>query len=315
MIGIIGSSGFLGMNLCEFFDEKGISYIRGNRNFGNNSHVDARDASSVCNWIKLNKISKIINLAAVCGGIGLNSKSPFDLWHSTTLITASVLKASIDMRIDKLVMLGTVCSYAAECPTPFKEEYLMNFGFPEPTNRAYGVSKLNGLIGSQAAFSQYNLDSINIIPVNMYGPYDHFNLDNSHVIPALINKIVNAKDNSINEVVVWGTGKASREFLYARDCCDAIYKSLNIKSDEFINIGSGKEITIKDLVNKICSKLNYDGTIIWDHSKPDGQIRRNLDINAAERILGWKPVTDFDTGLDNTISWYLKWRHNASIIS
>jgi len=307
MIGVLGSSGFLGTNLCSKLRKLGYDYVKGSKSLDGRFNVDARNHLSIDNWIKRNGITKIINLAAICGGIGLNKKNPFQLWKATTLITSSVLDSAITMKIEKVVMLGSVCSYAAECPVPFKEIDLMNHGFPEPTNRAYGVSKLNGLIGAAAAFQEYDLDVTNLVPVNMYGLHDHFDLENSHVIPALIRKMVEAKNDGLDEVVVWGSGRASREFLYAEDCCDAIIKSLDkFTGPDMINIGSGSEITIKDLVIKIKDKVGYEGNIIWDDSKPDGQIRRCLNISRAEKFLGWKPSTNLDDGLEKTIKWYLE---------
>ena len=304
-IGVIGSSGFLGNNVVEVLD--GHDVIKGGRSYGYDSdfYVDATDYNSVSNWIKLHSITHIVNLAATCGGIGLNKKHPFELWLQTTQITAAVLKACITHRIERIVMLGTVCSYAAENPVPFNEEHLMNHGMPEPTNRAYGVSKLNGLIGAQAASQEHSLDVINLIPVNMYGPHDHFDLENSHVIPALINKIQHAIDNGLQSVEVWGTGNAYREFLYVEDCAEAILKALNgPPTNKLMNVGTGSEISIKGLTSKLARIMGFEGHFVWKSDKPDGQLRRCLDVSRIQSNLGWKAKTDLDAGLTKTVEWY-----------
>lgn len=182
----------------------------------------------------------------------------------------------------------------------------MNHGLPEETNRAYGVAKLNGLIGGQAAHKELGMDVVNLIPVNMYGPYDHFDLENSHVIPALINKIEKAVKENDSVVKVWGSGRASREFLYAGDCAQAIVKSLFLQepTNELINIGSGSEITIKDLVKMISDEFDYCGRFAWDEDKPDGQMRRCLDTKKAKEILGWEAKVTLKEGLRKTIKWY-----------
>jgi GDP-L-fucose synthase len=302
MIGVLGSSGFLGKNLCNYFDEIGIKYVTGSRTDINK--VDALDFESIKNWIEKNQITSIINLAAYCGGIGLNERKPFDLWYSTTLISANILKASLLSGIDKIIMTGSVCSYAEECPTPFSENDLMKHGFPEPTNRAYGVSKLNGLIGAQAMNNQYGIDIVNLVPVNMYGPHDNFDLENSHVIPALIKKVYEAIENNHMYLDIWGTGEASREFLFVEDCARAIAQSLDIKTNELINIGTGDEIKIKDLAEMIKNQMGYKGIIKWDYSKPNGQMKRKLNIEKANTILKWKPKIKLEEGINKTIQWF-----------
>lgn len=300
-VGVIGATGFLGRNLCDALDEHNIEYVRGSTNT-----LDARQTDYVMMWVNRNKITHIVNLAAICGGIGLNKKYPFKLWLATTQITAAVLEAASKLNIKRMVMLGTVCSYAAECPVPFSESDLMDHGWPEETNRAYGLAKLNGLVGGQAASKELNMDVINLIPVNMYGPYDHFDLEFSHVIPALINKIDNAVKNGYQTVGVWGSGKASREFLYAGDCAEAIISALLLDepTNELINIGNGQEVPIRHLVNMIANELEFDGWFAWDEDKPDGQMRRCLNIQKAKDILGWEAKTSLEEGLRKTIQWY-----------
>jgi GDP-L-fucose synthase len=214
-------------------------------------------------------------------------------------------------KVPKFVLLGTVCAYPKHCPVPFSENDLWN-GYPEETNAPYGIAKKSLMRLLQAYGEQYGMRGANLIPVNMYGPYDHFNLTSSHVIPALILKFYDAIKNGKQDVPIWGTGEASREFLYAEDCAEAIALAIkNNVSLEPINIGTGKEIKIKDLVSKIAEQMGYEGSITYDTSKPDGQPRRCLDTQKAEKELGFTAKTDLQTGLKKTIEWFLNddnWR-------
>lgn len=305
IVGVLGASGFLGINLMSYLEDCGIIAVPGSRSLSDSFSVDATKYQSVRDWIVNNKITHVVNLAAVCGGIGLNKVHPYELWSATTRISANVLDACITSDIKKVVMAGSVCSYAANCPVPFSEDNLMDFGMPEETNRAYGVSKLNGLIGAQAATKEFGISISNLIPVNMYGPHDHFDLENSHVIPAMINKIVSAKQSNEKVVRAWGDGTASREFLFVRDCAEAIVKALAIDTGtELINVGTGQEITIKNLVSEIADVIGYNGEFEYDSNQPNGQMRRCLDIRKAENILKWEPSTSLREGLEQTVSWY-----------
>lgn len=303
-IGILGGTGFVGQNLQERFDELEIDYEATSRQYG----VDARQPDVLLKWLKRAKPDVVVNLAAECGGIGKNQRQPADLWLAVTEISAGVLRACAKAEIDRLIMLGTVCSYAAECPTPFSEDYLMNYGPPESTNRAYGLAKLSGLYGAQAFEKQYGLSVCNLIAVNMYGPYDHFDLEDSHVIPAIIKKIQMAIDKDESSVMLWGTGTPTREFLYAQDFADAILLAATKPgiSSDFINIGSGFEISIKDLANMIANVMDYRGDILWDESKPDGQMRRCLNVDRAHNVLGFTAQTELSDGLQRTLEWFHK---------
>ena len=301
-IGILGGTGFVGLNLQERFNELGVDYSITSRQHG----IDARKSEEVREWIINTKPDVVVNLAAECGGIGKNQRQPADLWLAATEISAGVLRACIDTEIRRLIMLGTVCSYAAECPVPFSEDYLMNYGPPEPTNRAYGVAKLSGLYGAQAFEKQHGLSVCNLIAVNMYGPQDHFDLEDSHVIPAIIKKLQIAIDGGHPNMILWGTGTPTREFLYARDFADAVLLAAtksNISSD-FINIGSGSEIPIKDLANMLAIIMGYKGDIVWDDTKPDGQMRRCLNVDRARDLLGFTASTELLTGLTQTVEWF-----------
>lgn len=300
-VGVIGHTGFVGQNIATRLLAMGRSFVGGSRHNG----VDARDINSVISWISTNDITHIINLAAECGGIGLNQRSPATLWAATTQISVSVLEAARVCNVKKLIMVGTVCSYAKHCPVPFKESDILHYGDPEETNQAYGLAKLNSLYGSKAYHKQHGLNVANLVPVNMYGPHDHFDLDNSHVIPALIRKMSDAKLSG-STVTLWGDGSATREFLYVGDFVDALLLVLdNDSGPEFINIGSGEEISIKDLAIKIAGKLNFRHEIKWDATKPNGQPRRCLDTTKAFERFGFKASTSLDDGLQKTVEWYL----------
>jgi GDP-L-fucose synthase len=301
MLGILGSTGFLGTNLTKKLDEYNIKYVGGSRKLG----VDARDINSLNNWIIRENITKIINLAAECGGIGLNSKEPAKLWLATTQITSTVLEVCKIHKIQKLIQLGTVCCYGNNTPIPFKEEYLMKYGFPEETNSAYGMSKLNAMFGAQAYHKQYGLNINYVLPVNLYGPHDHFDLENSHVVPALIKKMIDAKINN-TPIIIWGDGSASRELFYVEDCCEALILILNShKSDpEPINLGSGTETRIKELAEILKTLINFNNEIIWDTSKPNGQLKRCLDVSKSKELFSFTPKTSLVDGLIRTINYY-----------
>ena len=301
VIGVLGSTGFLGQHVLNDLSTN-HKVIGGSRRIG----VDGRSVDSINKWINTYNITHIINLAAECGGIGLNKEHPAQLWLATTLITSAVLEASRINNIMKLCMVGTVCCYARDCPTPFKEEYLMHYGIPESTNAAYGVAKLSGLFGCQSYRQEYNLNAIYLLPVNLYGPGDNFNPKSSHVIPALIKKCILARDTNTT-MECWGTGTATREFLYVKDAAKAISLAIERynKSDP-INIGNGVESSICQLVETIARLCKFKGKIVWNSGYPDGQPRRCLDTSKAEAEFGFKATTSLEDGLASTIEWYEK---------
>jgi len=302
VVGVLGHSGFVGKNLVDHLIANSIDFVGGSRK----TNVDARNVDDLIGWIEDNNVTHVINLAAECGGIGLNKRRPADLWLATTRISAAVLEASVRCKIQKLIMVGTVCGYAKHCPVPFKESDLLHHGEPEETNQAYGISKLSGLFGAKSYHLQHGLNVANLIPVNMYGPYDHFDLEDSHVIPALIRKMFDAKTSG-GPVTIWGSGTPTREFLYAGDFAEAIV--LAIKKDvgpDFINIGNGSEISISDLARTIADVVEFDGDIQWDQSKPDGQPRRCLDVTRAKKLLGFEAKTTLIDGLEKTVRWYVE---------
>lgn len=246
----------------------------------------------------------VIHLAANVGGIGYNREFPATLYDDNILMGTFMMMAARAAGVKKYVALATICAYPKFTPVPFKEEDLWN-GYPEETNAPYGLAKKMQLVQSQAYRSQYKFNSICLFPVNLYGPGDNFDPKSSHVIPALIKKFVDAEKNSDNEVVVWGTGTASREFLYVEDAASGIIQATEKydKSDP-VNLGAGFEITIKDLADLIKKHTGFKGKIVWDKTKPNGQPRRMLDTTRAKKEFDFEAVTSFDVGLKKTIEWY-----------
>lgn len=299
---VTGGNGFLGKSLLKNLQSCGIyeTFSPRSRNFDLTNPKQTKD---LFDYFKPNMV---IHLAAVVGGIGANKENPGSFFYKNTMMGLNVIENCRIYNVDKIVQIGTVCSYPKYTSVPFKEEDLWN-GYPEETNAPYGIAKKSLYTMIKAYSDQYNLNGSVLVPCNLYGPYDNFDPKSSHVIPALIKKFVEAKANNEEKVVCWGTGKSTREFLYVDDASKAIIKSLMVDTGpEPINLGGGSEIRIKDLAEKIGAIVGYVGEIGWDSSKPDGQPRRFLDISRAQKILGWEPSVAFDTGLKNTINWYLE---------
>jgi GDP-L-fucose synthase len=250
----------------------------------------------------------VIHLAAVVGGIGANRRHPGKFFYENLMMGVHLIEQARLRNLEKLVALGTVCSYPKFTPVPFKEDDLWN-GYPEETNAPYGLAKKMLLVQSQSYRTEYGLNSIFLVPVNLYGPGDNFNPDSSHVIPALIKKCVESIDAGDDHIVCWGTGKASREFIYVNDAAEGILLATErYNGPEPVNIGAGFEITIKDLVDKIVKLTGFKGEIRWDSSKPDGQPRRWLDVSRAKQLFGFEAQMSFDEGLKRTIDWFLETR-------
>tara|TARA_Y100000004_G_scaffold76779_1_gene86380 strand:- start:2546 stop:3466 length:921 start_codon:yes stop_codon:yes gene_type:complete len=295
---LTGATGFLGKNvvpvLSEEYDVIGIG-----------SEWDLRDQQAVDNLFFEFDFDVIVHAAGSVGGILANRENPGKFMYENLIMGANLIEAARQFGVDKFVLLGTVCAYPKFTPVPFEEKQIWN-GYPEETNAPYGIAKKALMKLLETYNEQYEMNCVNLIPVNMYGPHDHFNLTSSHVIPALILKFYNAMKAGERQVTIWGTGEASREFLYAEDCAEAI--SLAIEKDvepEPINVGTGTEIKIKDLVVEIAQQMGFEGDIFYDSSKPDGQPRRCLDVERAKARLGFEAKTDFQTGLKNTIEWFL----------
>lgn len=301
---VTGGAGFVGSFVVEKLKERGCTHVFVPR---------SKDYNLVDNEVvkKLYRDSKpdiVIHLAAVVGGIGANRENPGKFFYDNLMMSVQMMEQGRLAGLEKFVAIGTVCAYPKFTPVPFKEEDLWN-GYPEETNAPYGLTKKMSLVQSQAYRRQYGFNSIYLLPVNLYGPRDNFDPKSSHVIPALIKKGVDAVENGNEEIVVWGTGKATREFLYVEDAAEGILLATEKynKSDP-VNLGSGFEISIKDLVDLIARLTEFKGKIVWDTSKPDGQPRRCLDTSKAEKEFGFKAKTNFEEGLKKTIEWYKKTR-------
>ena len=299
---VTGGAGFLGSFLVEQLKEKGVN--EDDIKIPRSKDVDLRQWKNCVEAVK--DIDIVIHLAAKVGGIGYNQKYPATLFYDNASMGIQMVEAARQEGVDKFVAIGTVCAYPKFTPVPFKEENLWN-GYPEETNAPYGLAKKMLLVQSQAYRQQYGFNSIFLLPVNLYGPGDNFDLENSHVIPALIRKFAEAVKNNNKEVVVWGTGKVSREFLYVEDAARGIILATEkYNKPEPVNLGAGFEIKIRDLVELIAELTGFDGEIKWDTTKPDGQPRRCLDVSRAEKEFGFKAKTDFREGLKQTIEWYSK---------
>jgi len=297
---VTGGSGFLGSFIVDRLQDSdwcGKVLIPRKENF------DLRTAKAVKQMYKKMRPDIVIHLAAVVGGIGANRANPASFFYDNLMMGIHTMHYAHQFGVEKFVSIGTVCAYPKFTPVPFHEDDLWN-GYPEETNAPYGIAKKMLLVQAQAYRQQYDFNSIYLLPVNLYGPRDNFDLETSHVIPALIRKFIQAQ-KSREPVVVWGDGSPTREFLYVEDCAEAIVLATERynKSDP-VNIGAGFEISIKDLVNLIARLTHYDGEIIWDTSKPGGQPRRNLDTTRAFKEFGWKAKTSFEEGLTRTIDWY-----------
>ncbi|MEK7570681.1 MAG: GDP-L-fucose synthase [Patescibacteria group bacterium] len=297
---VTGGDGFLGKQVVKKLILHGAK--KENIRIPKSKEYDLREKENCEKVIK--DIDIVIHLAANVGGIGYNQEKPGDLFYDNVLMGAFLLEASRKVPVKKFVGIGTVCAYPKYTPVPFKEEDLWN-GYPEETNAPYGLAKKMLLVQGQAYRQQYGLNAIYLLPVNLYGPHDNFDPKSSHVIPALIRKFIEAKNNNVPEVIVWGTGKATREFLFVEDAAEAIVLATEkYDKEEPVNIGSSFEITIKDLVTLIKKIVGYKGKVVWDASKPDGQPRRKLDTSKAEKEFGFRSKTKFEEGLKMTIDWY-----------
>lgn len=260
-----------------------------------------------------NSPDAVVHLAAKCGGIGANMRQPGTFFRDNMLMGINMIDASLEAKVKKFVCVGTVCAYPERTPVPFKETDLWK-GYPEPTNGAYGVAKKALLVMLQAYRQQYGFNGIYLLPVNLYGPGDHFSLEDSHVIPAMIRKFDKAKEKGLPSVSLWGSGSASREFLYVKDAARGIVDALE-KYDgaDPVNLGSGYEQTIRRLAEKVKDTVGFEGALEWDSSKPDGQPRRCLDTSRAQELFGFKATTPFQIGLIETHEWWLA--NKASILA
>lgn len=301
---VTGGAGFLGSFLVEKLQRRGCCNVFVPRS----REYDLREKENIQRLLTDTQPEIIFHLAAVVGGIGANQANPGRFFHDNAIMGIQLIEQARLFGVRKLVLLGTICAYPKYTPVPFKEEDLWN-GYPEETNAPYGLAKKMLLVQAQAYRQQYGLNSIYLLPVNLYGPRDNFDLETSHVIPALIRKLVDAKENGQPQVVVWGTGKPTREFLYVEDAAEGILLAAErYDKPEPVNLGSGEDIAIRDLVYLIKDMVGYRGSVVWDTSRPDGQPRRRLDTSRAWQEFGFRAKTSLREGLEKTIAWYMQQR-------
>jgi GDP-L-fucose synthase len=298
---VTGGAGFLGSFVVDALRERGVeAFVPRSREY------DLRKEADIARMLAAARPHVILHLAAVVGGIGANRDNPGRFLYDNLIMGTQLMEYARQAGVAKFVAIGTVCSYPKFAPVPFRETDLWN-GYPEETNAPYGLAKKMLLVQSQAYREQYGFNSIFLLPVNLYGPRDNFDPRSSHVIPALIRKCVDAVESGAPEIVVWGTGRATREFLYVEDAAEAIVLAAEAYDrSEPVNLGTGTEISIRDLVGLIARQTGFTGRIVWDASKPDGQPRRMLDTARAAEYFGFVAKTSFEEGLRKTIEWYRK---------
>ena len=296
---VTGGSGFLGSHLVELLEADGhdVHIVR-------SKDTDLTDMGAVARLFEEQRPDRVYHLAAEVGGIGANRDNPGRYWYANLTMGVNILEQARIHSTDKLVMVGTICSYPKFAPIPFREETLWD-GYPEETNAPYGVAKKALLVGAQSYREQYGLNSIMLLPVNLYGPRDNFDLQSSHVIPALIRKMVEAQQRGEASVTLWGDGTPTREFLYVEDCARGLFMAgRDYDGAEPVNLGTGIEITIKNLAETVAAATGFDGEIIWDTTKPNGQPRRQLDVTRARERFGFEAEVSFADGMARTVEWF-----------
>jgi GDP-L-fucose synthase len=304
---VTGGAGFLGSYILEGLQKRGCKNILVPK-------IEDYDLTKMDKIIRMYEDMQpdiVIHLAAIVGGIGANREHPGEFFYKNLIMGIQLIEQGRQQNIEKFVAIGTICAYPKFAPVPFKEEDIWN-GYPEETNAPYGLAKKMLLVQSQAYRTEYDFNSIFLLPVNLYGPRDNFNPVSSHVIPALIKKCIDAINNGADHIDCWGTGTVSREFIHAEDAAEGILLATeHYNGSEPVNIGAGSEITIKELVEKIAEITGFKGEIRWDSSKPDGQPRRRLDVSKAKKYFGFESKISFDEGLKATIEWYQKHQNTA----
>lgn len=305
---VTGGAGFLGSHIVEALRKRGCSEIMVPRS----AQYDLRHLENVRRLYADTRPQLVIHAAGIVGGIGANRARPAEFFYDNLMMGVQMLHEAWRNKVDKFVSIGTVCAYPKFTPMPFEEDNLWN-GYPEETNAPYGLAKKMLLVQGQAYREQYKFNSIYLLPVNLYGPGDNFDPESSHVIPALIRKCIEARERRADHIVVWGTGQATREFLYVKDAAEGILLAAErYDGSEPVNVGSGMEISIRDLVHLIARLTRFEGEIVWDASKPDGQPRRCLDTSRAEQLFGFRAKTRFEDGLRRTVEQYEQSRHSPA---
>ena len=303
---VTGGAGFLGSFVIDGLKQRGATNVF----IPQIEEFDLVNLQDTHRMLDASQPDIIIHLAALAGGIGANRARPADFFYINLMMGVQLMHEAWKRGVNKFVAIGTVCAYPKFTPVPFKEENLWQ-GYPEETNAPYGLAKKMLLVQAQAYRQQYEFNAIYLLPVNLYGPGDNFNLETSHVIPALVRKCIEAQERGDKEVILWGDGSPTREFLYAGDAADAILAAAEFyNGSEPVNIGSGQEISIKNLAELVARLTGFEGRLVWDTSKPNGQPRRALDTSRAVDYFGWRAGVPFEEGLRRTIDWY---RQNRKI--
>jgi GDP-L-fucose synthase len=297
---VTGGAGFLGAFVLEGLAKRGAREVF----VPKIEEYDLVNQADIQRMLDVSQPDIIIHLAALAGGIGANRARPADFFYINLMMGIQLMHEAWKRGVSKFVAIGTVCAYPKFTPVPFKEENLWD-GYPEETNAPYGLAKKMLLVQAQAYRQQYGFNAVYLLPVNLYGPGDNFNLETSHVIPALVRKCIEAQERGDQEIVLWGDGSPTREFIFAGDAAEGILSAAEYyNGSEPVNIGSGQEISIKHLAELITSLTGYEGRLVWDTSKPNGQPRRGLDTSRAAEYFGWRARVNFEEGLRQTIAWY-----------
>lgn len=308
---VTGGTGFLGSFVVEKLRARGCREIVVPRS----NEYDLRDRDDIVRLYAAAKPQVVIHLAAVVGGIGANRANPGRFFYDNAVMGIQLIEYARQFEVEKFVALGTICAYPKFAPIPFREEDLWD-GYPEETNAPYGLAKKMMLVQAQAYRAQYGFNAIYLLPVNLYGPRDNFDLETSHVIPALIRKFAEAKDNAQPSVVLWGDGSPTREFLYVEDAAEGVLLAAErYDGDQPVNLGTGEEIAIRDLAQLIAAEIGYAGDIIWDTAKPNGQPRRCLDVTRAQALFGFRAVHQLNAGIAKTVAWFMAHRQELREIS
>jgi GDP-L-fucose synthase len=296
---VAGHRGMVGSAICRKLEQEGFHQILKM----NSKELDLRDQLAVLDYFRVNKPDIVIDAAARVGGIMANNSYPYQFLMENLLIQDNLFKAAIDFNVSKFIFLGSSCIYPRLAPQPLKEEYLLT-GPLEPTNEWYAVAKITGVKACEAIRKQYGKDFVSLMPTNLYGPFDNFDLNTSHVLPAMIRKFHEAKENGNAPVTLWGSGSPMREFLHVNDLADAVFYVLNqVMPEHLYNVGTGVDLTIKDLAELIQKVTGHAGEINWDSSKPDGTPRKLMDISKLHN-LGWKHQIELENGISNTYQWF-----------
>ncbi|MGE5305794.1 MAG: GDP-L-fucose synthase family protein [Alphaproteobacteria bacterium] len=307
---VTGGAGFLGSAVVHKLTERGCSEVFVPRS----KDYDLRDQRMIARLYEDARPQIVIHLAAVVGGIGANQANPGSFFYDNAVMGVQMMEYGRRSGVEKFVAIGTVCAYPKFAAVPFREEELWN-GYPEETNAPYGLAKKMLLVQAQAYRSQYGFNAIYLLPVNLYGPGDNSDLDTSHVIPALIRKCVEAKEDGREQIILWGDGSPTREFLYVEDAAEGIVRATEqYDGAEPVNLGTGEEISIKQLAHIVCEEVGFNGRVTWDATKPNGQPRRCLDVSRAQQYFGFRAQWSLREGIANTVRWFLEHYHKKQVL-